>query len=308
MDSIKLIDNNNLIQTIGLPTQDMPTQALYIVGLPIGNLADISLRALWILNHVDMIAAEDTRETKKILEKFNISSPLCCVHQHNEQQGAHTLIEHLQLGKRIALVTDAGTPAVSDPGAKVVRLVQEQGFRVIPIPGASAVITAMSVAGMAPEGFIFHGFLSGGKQERRKTIKELEKTKRTFILYEAPHRIQKLITDLTESLEGSRRVVIARELTKKFESIEVQNTETLSTWIKSHKAQGEYVVIVNAQESKTQESIDDTTLEWISKLADIVPTSQLASLASEISSYPKKALYEQILSIKNHRSTTTLKD
>lgn len=301
MDSAKLIDDNSLIHTAGLPAQDLPDACLYIVGLPIGNLGDITLRALWVLNHVDIVAAEDTRQSRKVLEKFNISVPLCCVHQHNEHEGAEELLGYLREGKRVALVTDAGTPAVSDPGSKVVKTVRDNGFRVIPIPGCSAVVTAMSAAGMAPEGFIFHGFLEGGKVERSRMIAELASTGRTFVLYEAPHRICKLAQEIAETLEDERRVVVARELTKKFETLESMQSTELAAWAKSHRPLGEYVVIVNAKEEKCESSLDGATQAWISKLAEHLPTGLLASVAAEISCTPKKQIYDTILAIKqNH--------
>ena len=183
MDSRKfLYDNNELFQSISLPSQDLPAPALYVVGLPIGNLGDITLRALLVLSKADCIAAEDTRETRKLLEKFNIESHLFPVHQHNEHKGAEKVLTYLAEGKRVALVTDAGTPAVSDPGTKVVAQVRGQGYRVIPIPGASASVTAVSAAGMAPEGFTFHGFLNGGKKERAGELQKLINSGRTFIL------------------------------------------------------------------------------------------------------------------------------
>lgn len=206
MDSRKfLYDNNELFQSILLPSQDLPASALYVVGLPIGNLGDITLRALWVLSKADCIAAEDTRETRKLLEKFNIESHLFPVHQHNEHEGAEKVLTYLAEGKRVALVTDAGTPAVSDPGTKVVADVREHGYRVIPIPGASASVTAVSAAGMAPEGFTFHGFLNGGKKERAAELQKLINSGRIFILYEAPHRLEKLIDELSEAVPADRK-------------------------------------------------------------------------------------------------------
>lgn len=293
-----LYDNNPLFQSIALPGQDLPCPALYIVGLPIGNLGDITLRALWVLSRVDAIAAEDTRETGKLLSKFNIESNLFPVHQHNEHEGAEKILALLGENKRVALVTDAGTPAVSDPGSKVVAQVCAQGFRVIPVPGASAAVTAMSVAGMAPEGFTFHGFLTGGRTQRIEELRTLVDSGRTFILYEAPHRMEKLIDELIETIPGSRKVVIARELTKKFEQIDSLKTSELKTWLKNNPPKGEYAIVVNAAEHVVQEQLKEHDRRWIDELVDKLPAGQLSSLASKITGSPKKMIYNYILSRK----------
>lgn len=301
MDSTNLVISDKLINLVGLAAQDFPSPALYVVGLPIGNFADISLRALWVLSHANVIAAEDTRETRKILDKFNITAELTAVHQHNEREGADKILSYLESGKMVAMVTDAGTPAVSDPGTKVVREVTDAGYRVIPIPGASAVITAISAAGMEPEGFIFYGFLNGGAQERKGTIKKLIDTHMTFVLYEAPHRIIKLCEELTSCLKGhpSRRIVIARELTKKFETIVASNSEELGNWAGKHKPQGEYVVIVNAQEKHSGIELDPVTEKWLNAFVGTMPPKSLAATASDITGLPKKMIYDYLLSLKS---------
>ncbi len=301
MDSTNLVISDKLINHVGLSAQDLPSPALYVVGLPIGNLADISLRALWVLSHANVIAAEDTRETRKILDKFNISAEVTAVHQHNEHEGAAKILAYLEAGKMVAMVTDAGTPAVSDPGTKVVREITDAGYRVIPIPGASAVVTAISAAGMEPEGFIFYGFLNGGAQERRGTLGKLIDTHMTFVLYEAPHRIIKLCEELTSCLRGHslRRIVIARELTKKFETIVVSNSEALEKWASTHKPQGEYVIVVNAQEKHTSVDLDPTTEKWLRAFAGTMPPKVLASTASDITGLPKKMIYEFLISLKD---------
>ena len=201
----------------GLDTQIFPDSSLYIVGLPIGNAADITLRALWALNLADVVAAEDTRETKKILERFSISVPTVSVREHNEVAQSHMIIERLQKGERVMLVTDAGTPAVSDPGSRVVRAVMQAGFRVIPVPGASAVVTALSAAGLEPGGFHFVGFVAPQSKARHEALQQLGAEKEAFVLYEAPHRVKDLLCDLAECLNPQRRVVVARKITKKFD-------------------------------------------------------------------------------------------
>ena len=264
MDSVpNQFENNILFTETRLASQDFPAPALYVVGLPIGNFADITLRALWTLSLCDKVAAEDTRETSKLLQKFSLSKELFPVHQHNEQNGASKILGFLEEGLRIALVTDAGTPAISDPGCKAVDTVQKAGFPVIPIPGSSAVVTALSAAGMAPEGFIFHGFLDSGSKERLKTIKELVDTGRTFVLYEAPHRMEKLAKELALTVPPERKIVVARELTKKFEEIKGFTSETIVEWFASKKPAGEFVVIINADTSKKEQSLDENTLKWL---------------------------------------------
>lgn len=304
MDSTNLVISDKLINLVGLAAQDLPSPALYVIGLPIGNFADISLRALWVLSHANVIAAEDTRETRKILDKFNITAELTAVHQHNEREGADKILSYLEAGKMVAMVTDAGTPAVSDPGTKVVREVIDAGYRVIPIPGASAVITAISAAGMEPEGFIFYGFLNGGAQERKGTIRKLIDTHMTFVLYEAPHRIIKLCEELTSCLKGhpSRRIVIARELTKKFETIIATNSEELGNWASKHKPQGEYVVIINAQEKHSGIELDPMTEKWLNAFVGTMPPKSLASTASDITGLPKKMIYDYLLSLKSEEA------
>lgn len=291
-------ENNILFTYTRLASQDFPSPALYVIGLPIGNTADITLRALWTLSLCDKVAAEDTREAGKLLQKFNLSKELFPVHQHNEQTGASKIIDLLNQGKRIAIVTDAGTPAVSDPGTKVVDAVRKAGFRVIPIPGCSAVITALSAAGMAPEGFIFQGFLEGGAKDRHSTLKNLVESKRTFVLYEAPHRMEKLASELKLSVPNTRKMVIARELTKKFEEFKEVTSDTISTWVKENKPTGEFVVIVNADTFKTCVDIDPLTNKWLELLSSQLPTGTLSHIAHEVTGIPKKSLYDAILALK----------
>ena len=199
--------SNALIQAAGLPGQNCPDSTLYIVGLPIGNLGDITLRALWILALADVVAAEDTRETRKLLDKFGISVKLLSVREHNERHGAEQIIELLQEGKKVALVTDAGTPCVSDPGARAVKAVREAGFRVIPVPGASAVVTALSGAGLDGSGFAFVGFVPPQSKARRNALAYWLARPEPFVLYEAPHRVVDLLEDLAAAMEPERRVV-----------------------------------------------------------------------------------------------------
>lgn len=281
----------------GLPEQDMPVGALYVVGLPIGNLGDITLRALWVLSKVDAVAAEDTRETRKLLERFGLSAKLLSVREHNERAGAEQIKRLLDAGERVALVTDAGTPAVSDPGARVVDALRADGVRVIPIPGASAVVTALSAAGLLGQGFRFVGFVAPQPKARRAALSELAAYPGPFVLYEAPHRIEALLTDLSAALTPERRVVVARELTKKFETITTLTAQTAAVWARSHEPRGEYVVLVD-QEPPNEQTVDDDARRWLQALAGEVPASRLAAAAAKATGLPRQMLYDYLLAHK----------
>lgn len=289
-----------LMQMAGLESQTLPDSTLYVVGLPIGNAADITLRALWVLAGADIIAAEDTRETKKLLERFSISVPTVSVREHNEIAQSHMIIERLQKGEKVALVTDAGTPAVSDPGARVVREVLKHGFRVMPIPGASAVITALSAAGLEPAGFHFFGFLPPQAKARRQALGELLGRKESFVLYEAPHRIKDVLNDLAELARPDRRIVVARELTKKFETFTVLNAEELASWSQSHEPRGEYVILVDQDPGEETFNLSDKDQQWIRALCNAMPASKAAAAAAKIIGANREDVYRWILSEKQN--------
>lgn len=287
--------DNLLMQACGVSAQDLPPGALYVVGLPIGNAADITLRALWTLARVDAIAAEDTRETRKLLDRFGISTPSLAVHEHNERSAAEKIVERLRAGERIALVTDAGTPAVSDPGARVVRVVLDAGLRVVPVPGASSGVTALSAAGLVPGGFAFVGFLPTGAKQREKRVREHAARGEAFILFEAPHRILALARELGQWLEPQRRVVFARELTKKFETFETVAAGDLESWAATHEARGEYVVLVDLlPTAEAAVEIDEATRRWLALLADELPASRAAAVAAKATGLPRDLLYREL--------------
>lgn len=288
-----------LMQLAGLESQTLPNSALYIVGLPIGNAADITLRALWVLTSADVIAAEDTRETKKLLERFSISVPTVSVREHNEIAQSHMIIERLQKGEKVAMVTDAGTPAVSDPGARLVREVLKAGFRVIPIPGASAVITALSAAGLEPAGFQFVGFLPPQAKARREALSALLGQKGSFVLYEAPHRIKEVLKDLGELSQPERRVVVARELTKKFETFCVMSAQELSEWLQSYEPKGEYVILVDVAPESNLLELSQKDKQWIRVLASAMPSSKAAAAAAKIIGCSRDDIYKWLLMEKN---------
>lgn len=289
-----------LMQMAGLESQTLSDSTLYVVGLPIGNTADITLRALWVLADVDVIAAEDTRETKKLLERFSISVPTVSVREHNEIAQSHMIIERLKKGEKVAMVTDAGTPAVSDPGARLVREVLNHGFRVVPIPGASAVITALSAAGLEPSGFHFVGFLPPQAKARKEALISLLGQKESFVLYEAPHRVKDVLQDLASLAQPQRRIVVARELTKKFETFAVLMASDLSEWVKSHDPRGEYVILVDEAPQVQEFKLTEKDKKWINALAATMPTSKAAATAAKIVGSSREEIYQWLLSEKKN--------
>jgi 16S rRNA (cytidine1402-2'-O)-methyltransferase len=277
-----------------------PQGILYVVATPIGNLQDISLRALDILKTVDAIAAEDTRHTSGLLSHFGISKKLIAVHEHNEHQSAEKLLLRLQAGERVALVTDAGTPGISDPGAVVVDLARKAGVKVVPIPGASAVVTALSASGIMQNGFLFQGFLPASGAARRKVLEGLKSQAVTLVLYEAPHRIVECVADLSAVLGGQRRVTFARELTKTFETIYSCNLDMAEAWLQAdtNQQRGEFVLLIEAAvENKTEEIPEDAARVLKLLLAEL-PLKQAVKLAADISREKKNQLYEFALRLK----------
>lgn len=231
---------------------------LYLCATPIGNLQDMTLRVLDTLREVDLIAAEDTRNSVKLLNHFDIHTPMTSYHEYNKVEKAHYLIQKLQEGKNVALITDAGTPAISDPGEVLVAMCQEAGVSVTSLPGAAACITALTLSGLSTRRFCFEGFLPSDKKEKRVVLEDLKTESRTIILYEAPHRLVKTLTELKETL-GSRRITICRELTKKFEEIRPTTIEEALDYYEQQEPRGEYVLVVEGksfsrQKEEAQES------------------------------------------------------
>lgn len=216
---------------------------LYIVGTPIGNLEDVSFRVLDILRKVNLIAAEDTRHTRKLLSHYNIHTPLTSFYEHNEEKKTPQLIEKLKNGNSIALVSNAGIPSISDPGYHLIRTVIEENIKVVPIPGPCALILALIVSGMPTDRFVFEGFLGRTKKERMKKLKELSKEKRTIIIYEAPHRISKVLSEIKEIL-GDRQIAVARELTKKFEEVIRGKISDVEMIFEKKKPRGELTIVI----------------------------------------------------------------
>ena len=267
---------------------------LYIVATPIGNLADASPRSLDVLRAVTVIACEDTRTSATLLARFDIATPTTALHAHNERRAGAKLLEVLQAGKDVALITDAGTPGVSDPGGLLVQAAHRAGVRVVPVPGASAVSAALSASGFRGDGYLFAGFLPATRAARRKAIDELP-TPLPIVLYEAPHRVQETIEDLAERLGAEREIVIARELTKKFEEVARMPLGEASAWLSAgqHRQQGEFVLVL-----APADAADDVLEEGkrvLAVLLESLPASEAARLAARISGAPKNALYRLAL-------------
>ena len=273
--------------------------ALYVVATPIGNLRDITLRALDVLAAADVLAAEDTRNTAHLLNHHGISANrLIAVHQHNERSAAEKIITFLQAGQSVAFVSDAGTPAVSDPGALLVHAVRSAGLRVIPVPGASAAMAALSAAGLNEPHFLFYGFLPNKTTARRTAMLSLANHPFTLVFYEAPHRIVECVADLCAVLGGERQIVLAREITKLFETIHACPLRDAEAWLKSdsNRQRGEFVVLVSA--AIPEPGLSPDTLGTLNKLLDELPLKQAVQLAANITGASRNELYQRALQIK----------
>jgi 16S rRNA (cytidine1402-2'-O)-methyltransferase len=273
--------------------------ALYVVATPIGNLRDITLRALEVLALADVIAAEDKRNTAYLLTHHQISANrLMAVHQHNERVAAEKIITLLNAGQSVAFVSDAGTPAVSDPGALLVQAVRAAGLRVIPIPGANAAIAALSAAGLARQHFLFYGFLPNKSAARRAALLTLSSHPYPLVFYEAPHRIVECISDLCAVLGGERQVVLAREITKLFETIHTCALQDAEAWLLSNsdRQRGEFVVLVSGAPPQTGLPVE--TINTLSTLLEELPLKQAVQLAAKISGANRNELYQFALQMK----------
>lgn len=268
---------------------------LYVVATPIGHLDDLSPRAAKVLAEVDLIAAEDTRHTQQLLAAKGLRRPLLALHDHNEAQQVEQLLARLRAGEHLALVSDAGTPLISDPGFRLVRAAREAGFKVSPIPGACAAIAALSVAGLASDRFVFEGFLPAKSSARRERLQALQDESRTLLFYESSHRIEECLADMAAELGAARQAVLARELTKLFETVLSGSLEALCAQLAAdaNQRKGEFVVIVQG----ASENTDARLLEGqrvFALLREHLPASKAAKLAAEISGAPRKALYSAV--------------
>ena len=277
----------------------MAEPILYVVATPIGNLQDITLRALDTLRSVDTIAAEDTRVSRKLLVHFGIQTDLIPVHEHNEREAATRLIALLSRGKSVALISDAGTPAISDPGAIAVAQVRAAGFRIVSVPGPSAITTAIAAAGLQCASFCFHGFLPARKGEREKMLTALRAQRELQVFYEAPHRITECVSSIATVFGGDRRIGIARELTKLFEQVQLCRLDEAVLWLAQNEnhRRGEFVLLVEGcPETGLKDEFDDQRVLEI--LLQELPLKQAVGLAAEITGAKKNALYEKALKLR----------
>lgn len=284
--------------------QQYPAPALYVVATPIGNLADLTLRALHVLAIVDAIACEDTRHSAALLRHFGLSKPLVAVHEHNERAAAAGVIARLERGERVACVSDAGTPAISDPGAALVAAVREAGYRVVPIPGASSALAALAVAGDAnARGFSFVGFVAGRGAERAGAIATCVQARPAQVLFEAPHRIESLAADLAR-LGPDRMVTLGRELTKQFETVATMPAAELPAWLAAdpNRARGEFVLVLHALPAEIDTASASRHDAILAPLLAALPLKQAVALAAEITRAPRNELYARALEMKKARA------
>ncbi|ANJ00639.1 16S rRNA (cytidine(1402)-2'-O)-methyltransferase [Polynucleobacter wuianus] len=287
-----------------LKQQDLPAGSLYMVATPIGNLGDITLRALHVLNAMDGIACEDTRHSAALLQQFDIHKKCLALHTHNELGGAQTVIQHLRNNERWAYISDAGTPGVSDPGARLVDEVQKAGFRVIPIPGASAVSCAISASGSVmfnSDGqFQFLGFWPHKTKERDALLQDIANSKKTSVFFESPHHIRETLLLLANNLERGRQVFICRELTKKFEQLVSIQAQEISSWIENAESlKGEFIILVSGRHTSADEAPEHATLmRWATALSPYLGSKEIAAVLSQTLGLAKKDAYQIALDAK----------
>lgn len=282
----------------------LPKSTLYVVATPIGNLRDISLRALDILATVEMIAAEDTRTTGHLLTHHSIAGKMMALHQHNERAATERIVALLAAGKSVALVTDAGTPGISDPGAIVVSLVRERGYRVTPIPGTNAAVCALSASGIVEPHFLFYGFLPTKTGARKRALEGLKSQPHTLVFYEAPHRILECVADLATVLGANRQITLARELTKLFETIHTCALGDALAWLQAdvNQQKGEFVLLLSGVEAQNETGISDLSRHTLELLLENLPLKQAVKLAAEITGESRKMLYALALLLKAENS------
>jgi 16S rRNA (cytidine1402-2'-O)-methyltransferase len=282
--------------------QQYPPGALYVVATPIGNLADITLRALHVLGLVDAVACEDTRVGGALLRGYGLSKPLLALHAHNEREAAQAVLERLAAGQRVACISDAGTPAVSDPGAALVALARAAGHRCIPIPGVSSALAALCVAGDTQGGgWRFVGFLPGRGGEREAALQAVAADTGALVLFEAPHRIEALVAALAAAC-GARPVTLARELTKQFETVATLAAQDLPAWLAAdpNRLRGEFVLVLHAAPAQPDAAADPAAFDRLLRpLLAALPLKQAVAIAAEIGGAPRNALYARALALKN---------
>ena len=289
-----------------LKQQDLPAGALDMVATPIGNLGDITLRALHILNAVDGIACEDTRHSAALLQQFGIHKKCLALHEHNEISGAQTVIQHLSNNERWAYISDAGTPGVSDPGARLVHEVQKAGLRVIPIPGASAISCAISGAGSVMHGsegrFQFLGFWPNKTKERDALMQDISSSKKASLFFESPHHIKETLALIAKNLEPDRQLLICRELTKKFEQLVPLQAQEVDSWLEAAESlKGEFVIVVAGRSANSDETPEHSDLLlWANALSPYMGSKEIAAVLSQTLGLTKKEAYQVALDAKSN--------
>lgn len=276
--------------------QSWPPATLYVVATPIGNIGDLSVRAWQTLVRCDVIAAEDTRASRPLLEAWGIGTPLMAAHRHNEAQAAQALLARLADGERVGLISDAGAPGVSDPGARIVRAVREAGYGVVAIPGASAVITALMASGATSDenpAYVFAGFAPPKAMARQKWLRQWCAVPAPVVLYESPHRLEACVRDLLEVCGPDRLLTVARELTKRFEQVATLPLEQVPAWLAedSHRSQGEFVLIVHEAQRQEAAALDADTGVLLDALLETVSVRDAARVAAKVTGLPRDALY-----------------
>ena len=271
-----------------------------MVATPIGNLGDITLRALEVLRGVDLVAAEDTRDSGRLLNHYGIAAKMVALHEHNERSAGARIVDSLREGKSVALISDAGTPAISDPGAHLVAAVRAAGCKVVPLPGANAAVCALSAAGLEDTHFLFYGFLPHGAADRKRQLETLKTLPYLLVFYESPHRILDCVADLRSVLGDARRITFARELTKLFETIHACALGEAQAWLETdtNQQKGEFVLLVSGAEIHKEVGIGEAGQRTLELLLAELPLKQAVKLAAEISGEKKNALYELALELK----------
>lgn len=271
--------------------------ALYVVATPIGNLADISYRAVETLKQVDLIAAEDTRHSSRLMQHFNITTPLLAYHDHTNIYRIEQIINKMADGQSVALVSDAGTPLISDPGYRLVNLAREQGIRVIPLPGACAAVAALSAAGLPSDRWTFEGFLPAKTMARQQRLKSLSKDERTLIFYESTHRLLDTLEDMQQVLGDERSLVLAREITKTYETFISGSIEEVLAYVTqdSNQQKGEFVLMLKGFQQAKQDDLSEAAIATMEILLEELPTKQAAAIGAKLTGYKKRDLYQWAL-------------
>lgn len=274
--------------------------AIYIVATPIGNLADITLRAVDVLKGVDLVAAEDTRHSRRLLDHYDVSTKMISLHEHNESEKSDYLISRVKEGESVALISDAGTPLISDPGYTLVSRAKECGVNVVPVPGPSALIAALCSSGIASDKFIFEGFLPAKNKAKEEVLKAYENERRTVIFYESPHRILATL-EVMARVFGGRKLCVARELTKRYETIKYGLVSEILHWMQAddHQSRGEFVLVLDGSQNEPLSASDEQKLTLLSRLLQELPPKKASAVVADVMGGSKKEIYNLALSLRS---------